>query len=108
MSKQKSGAEKRSAKAAPARSAIKWSQEVTEHSRALELEADVFTLDDPKEIAASLKRSAEQSRRRKSEPYRSAMSMLSFYINRAGVNLPARRRRILERAKDELRKAFGR
>jgi hypothetical protein len=81
---------------------------VTEHSHALDLEPDVFTLEDPAEIAASLKRSAERSRSRKSEPYRSAMSMLSFYINRAGANLPARRRRILERAKDELRKAFGR
>jgi hypothetical protein len=81
---------------------------VTEHSHALDLEPDVFTLEDPAEIAASLKRSAERSRSRKSEPYRSAMSMLSFYINRAGANLPARRRRILERAKDELRKSFGR
>jgi hypothetical protein len=65
-------------------------------------------LDDPKQIAASLKRSAEQSRRRKSAPYRSAMSMLTFYINRAGKNLPDKRRRVLERAKLELRKAFGR
>jgi hypothetical protein len=86
----------------------RWSQEVTEHSHALDLQADVFTLDDPSAIAASLKRSAEHSRRRKSEPYRSAMSMLTFYINRAGANLPAKRRRILERAKAELRKAFGR
>jgi hypothetical protein len=81
---------------------------VTEHSNALDLERDVFTLDDPKKIAASLKRSAEHSRRRKSEPYRSAMSMLTFYINRAGANLSAKRRRVLERAKDELRRAFGR
>jgi len=85
-----------------------WSQDVTEHSDALDLEADVFTLDDPKKIAASLKRSAEQSHRRKSEPYRSAMSMLTFYINRAGKNLPDKQRRILQCAKDELRKAFGR
>jgi phosphoenolpyruvate carboxylase len=85
-----------------------WSQEVTEHSDALDLEADVFTLNDPKKIAASLKRSAEHSHRRKSEPYRSAMSMLTFYINRAGKNLPHKQRLILERAKDELRKAFGR
>jgi phosphoenolpyruvate carboxylase len=85
-----------------------WSQEVTEHSDALDLETDVFTLDDPKKIAASLKRSAQQSHRRKSEPYRSAMSMLTFYINRAGKNLPDKQRLILERAKDELRKAFGR
>jgi hypothetical protein len=85
-----------------------WSQSVTQQSDALDLEADVFTLDDPKTIAASLKRSAEHSTRRKSEPYRSAMSMLTFYINRAGKSLPAKRRRVLERAKMELRKAFGR
>jgi hypothetical protein len=73
----------------------------------MDLKQDVFTLDDPKKIAASLKRSAERSHRRKSAPYRSAMSMLTFYVNRAGHNLSARRKRILERAKDELRKAFG-
>lgn len=84
----------------------KWSQSVTRHSNAMTLEPDVFTLDDPKKIAASLKRSAERSRRRKSEPYRSAMSMLTFYINRAGSKLPAERKRILAKAKDELRKAF--
>lgn len=71
------------------------------------LEPDVFTLDDPKKIAASLKRSAERSLRLKAEPYRSAMSMLTFYVNRAGAKLPAQRKRILDRAKDELRKAFG-
>lgn len=85
----------------------KWSQSVTENSDAMDLEPDVFKLDDPKKIAASLKRSAERSHRRKSAPYRSAMSMLTFYVNRAGHNLPAKRRRILERAKDELRKVFG-
>jgi len=107
MSKPKSTAKKR--RSAPGGMATtRWSQEVTEHSDALDLEADVFTLDDPKKIATSLKRSAERSKRRKSEPYRSAMSMLTFYINRAGANLPAKRRRDLERAKDELRKAFGR
>ena len=88
--------------------AKRWSQDVTEHSDALDLERDVFTLDDPEQIAASLKRSAEQSHRRKSEPYRSAISMLTFYINRAGSNLPDKRRRVLERAKTELRRAFGR
>jgi hypothetical protein len=88
--------------------AKKWSQEVTEHSDALDLEAEVFEKDDPHTIALSLKRSAERSKRRKSEPYRSAMSMLTFYINRAGKNLPAARKRILEDAKGELRKAFGR
>jgi hypothetical protein len=85
-----------------------WSTDVTRHSDALDLERDVFTLASPRKIALSLKRSAEASRRRKSEPYRSAMSMLTFYINRAGKNLPAERKRVLERAKDELRKAFGR
>ena len=81
---------------------------MTEHSDALDLEEDVFTLDDPARIAASLKRSAEQSHRKKGTPFQSAMSMLTFYINRAGDNLPAERRRTLEAAKDELRKAFGR
>ena len=86
----------------------KWSQDVTEHSDALDLEAGVFEGTDPHQIALSLKRSAEHSHRRKSEPYRSAMSMLTFYINRAGDNLPARQKRVLEDAKDELRKLFGR
>ena len=86
----------------------KWSAEVTRHSDALDLEQNVFESDDPHKIALSLKRSAERSRRRKSDPYRSAMSMLTFYINRAGKNLPAKRKRTLEKAKDELRKAFGR
>lgn len=86
----------------------KWSQEVTEHSDALDLEVGVFERDDPQQIALSLKRSAERSHRRKSEPYQSAMSMLTFYINRAGNNLSAERKTVLEAAKDELRKAFGR
>ena len=86
----------------------KWSAAVTRHSDALDLEQDVFESDDPHRIALSLKRSAERSQRRKAEPYRSAMSMLTFYINRAGKNLPAKRKRTLEKAKDELRKAFGR
>jgi hypothetical protein len=95
--------------AARAKSSKKrWSQEVTEHSDALDLKKGVFTLKDPKKIAASLKRSAEASTRRKSDPYRSAMSMLVFYINRAGKTLPAAQRARLERAKDELRRAFGR
>ncbi|RTL84639.1 MAG: DUF3175 domain-containing protein [Hyphomicrobiales bacterium] len=85
-----------------------WSQEVTRESHALDLEAGVFTWDDPKRIALSLKRSAEASERRKATPFRSAMSMLTFYINRAGRDLPRERRRVLEEAKDELRKAFGR
>lgn len=86
----------------------KWSAEVMKHSNALALEQHIFESDDPKRIALSLKRSAEQSENRKSQPYRSAMSMLTFYINRAGKNLPAERRKVLERAKGELRHAFGR
>jgi hypothetical protein len=85
-----------------------WTADVTRHSNALDLEADVFTLDDSREIARSLKRSAEASQRRKSPPFRSAMSMLTFYINRAGKNLSDERKRVLERAKNELRKEFGR
>lgn len=85
-----------------------WSGRVTRESNALDLDTNVFSQTNPAKIAASLKRSAERSRRRKSSPYRSAMSMLTFYINRAGRNLSASRKRTLERAKDELRKAFGR
>ena len=86
----------------------RWSREVTENSNALDLESNVFTKGSPRAIAASLKRSAEASTRRKSDPYRSAMSMLVFYINRAGRNLPPERREKLEAAKDELRALFGR
>jgi Protein of unknown function (DUF3175) len=85
-----------------------WSGRVTRESDALDLEGGVFSLQDPRRIAASLKRSAERSRRRKAAPFRSALSMLVFYVNRAGKNLPASRRRTLERAKTELRKQFGR
>ena len=85
----------------------KWSQRVTEQSDALDLEGGVFTLRSPGRIAASLKRSAERSTRRKADPYRSALSMLTFYINRAGRNLPASRKATLMRAKDELRRQFG-
>jgi hypothetical protein len=88
--------------------ASRWSGEVTRRSNALDLEVGVFTHDDPGQIARSLKRSAERSKRRKADPYRSALSMLTFYINRAGRNLPAARKRVLERAKDELRREFGR
>jgi hypothetical protein len=95
-------------KAARARTARRWSAAVTKHSHALALERAVFTWNDPRRIAASLKRSAERSRQRKGTPYQSAMSMLNFYINRAGRDLPARKRRILERAKKELRAQFGR
>ncbi|MET0309240.1 MAG: DUF3175 domain-containing protein [Sphingomonas sp.] len=86
--------------------ARKWSQDVTEHSDALDLDQGVFTKDDPKEIAKSLKRSAEHSHRRKGTPLQSAMSMLTFYINRAGDNLPKTQRDTLEKAKDELRTLF--
>jgi Protein of unknown function (DUF3175) len=84
-----------------------WSAEVTRRSNALDLQPGVFTWKNPKQIAASLKRSAETSRRKKTDSYRSALSMLSFYINRAGTNLSQERRRILKRAKGELRKQFG-
>ena len=84
-----------------------WSAEVTRRSNALDLEPGVFTWRDPKQIAASLKRSAETSRRKKTDSYRSALSMLTFYINRAGTNLSQTRRRILARAKGALRKQFG-
>jgi hypothetical protein len=89
------------------RRAGKWSQHVTETSNALDLEPGVFTFDDPRRIAQSLKCSAEASRRRKADPFRSAMSMLVFYINRAGSQLPARQRKRLEQAKAELRDLFG-
>lgn len=86
----------------------RWSQDVTRNSNALDLDAGVFTWKDPKRVAASLKRSAEKSKRRKSNPYRSALSMLTFHINRAGRSLPASQKEVLERAKKELRKQFGR
>jgi hypothetical protein len=84
-----------------------WSGRVTKESDALDLEPGVFTGDDPGRIARSLKRSAEHSRRRKAGPYQSAMSMLNFYINRAGRNLPAERKRVLSKAKDALRRLFA-
>jgi uncharacterized protein DUF3175 len=85
----------------------RWSQKVTETSHALDLEKGVFALADPREIARSLKRSADRSRHRKADPFRSAMSMLNFYINRAGKNLTVERHRCLEAAKDELRALYG-
>lgn len=86
----------------------KWSAAVTKRSDALDLKRNIFAAHDSKAIARSLKRSAEASKRRKSDPYRSAMSMLTFYINRAGKNLPATQKKRLEAAKDELRLIFGR
>ena len=84
----------------------RWSAAVTRHSDALDLEQKVFKQSNPRRIALSLKRSAERSRRRKATPYQSAMSMLNFYINRAGSNLPSKQEKVLVRAKEELRKAF--
>jgi len=92
----------------PRRSARRWSRRVTETSNALDLDRGVFTWKDPRRIARSLKRSAERSHRRKADPYRSAMSMLVFYLNRAGKSLGRGQRQRLVRAKDELRRAFGR
>jgi hypothetical protein len=91
-----------------AKSDRKWSAKVTETSDALDLKTHLFEQSDPKKIAADLKRSAESSHRRKGTPFQSAMSMLTFYINRAGKNLSAEDRRTLEQAKDELREQFGR
>ena len=86
----------------------RWSARVTQRSDALDLESKVFKSRDPHKMALSLKRSAERSKRRKGTPYQSAMSMLTFYINRAGKNLPLRDKRLLERAKGELRAVFRR
>jgi hypothetical protein len=109
VTRKKSNAAGRRSRLSMRRSAKrKWSADVTQHSDALDLETGVFAKREPADIARSLKRSAEHSGRRKSEPYRSAMSMLTFYINRAGSSLSKQRLRVLERAKDELRKAFGR
>lgn len=83
-----------------------WSGKVTKESNALDLKHGVFTLSNPRQIALSLKRSALASSRRKARPFQSAMSMLNFYINRAGKNLPQKRRKILEQAKSELRRLF--
>lgn len=92
----------------PSRPARKWSNRVTRESDALDLTQRVFTWRDPKRIAHSLQRSAEHSRRRKATPYQSAMSMLTFYLNRGGRNLTAERRRVLNRAKTELRRLHDR
>jgi hypothetical protein len=86
----------------------RWSAGVTKHSDALDLQPQVFKRKDPRRIAQTLKRSAERSKRRKGTPYQSAMSMLNFYINRAGKNLPQKQKRTLEHAKAELREVFGR
>jgi Protein of unknown function (DUF3175) len=101
------GRRRQAARGAKAAAPRRWSQKVTRDSDALDLERGVFTLASPHAIALSLKRSALASRRRKADPYRSALSMLTFYVNRAGRNLPAARLRKLERAKRELRDVFG-
>lgn len=97
-----------SARRKPAARRQRWSQQVTENSHALDLEKGVFTLADPAEIARSLKRSADSSGNRKTTPFRSAMSMLNFYLNRAGRKLPKERRQRLDAAKEELRVLYGR
>ena len=86
----------------------RWSKRVTETSHALDLDRGTFSKRSPRQVALALKRSAERSRHRKADPYRSAMSMLNFYINRAGTKLAPERKRVLEKAKVELRNAFGR
>ncbi len=91
----------------PDPSSAKWSARVTHESNALDLEEGVFTWDDPVRIAQSLKRSADNSTRRKAEPFQSAMSMLNFYINRAGKSLDPDQKRVLEQAKDKLRALYG-
>ena len=108
MHSQKTIVRKAASKTAGKPSPKRWSQRVTRESDALDLEAGVFTLRDPKRIAASLKRSAERSLRRKAGAYRSALSMLTFYINRAGNSLERTQRERLERAKIELKRLFGR
>lgn len=108
VARHKTTARKTSRKAPRRKPGRRWSGRVTRGSNALDLERAVFTSGDPHRIALSLKRSAERSKRRKASPYQSAMSMLTFYINRAGKGLPERKLRVLERAKGELRKVFGR
>jgi len=85
-----------------------WSSRVTKYSNALDLEEGVFSFNNPRKIALSLKRSSRESRRRKADPFQSAMSMLNFYINRAGKNLSEDRKKILGQAKIELRRVFNR
>lgn len=107
MAKRRIAATRRRKKT-PARRVRRWSQRVTDTSDALTLERGVFKKATPRAVAASLKRSAERSHRRKADPFRSAMSMLTFFINRAGKGLPRSQKQKLERAKDELRALYGR
>ena len=109
MIKKKAPAKKSATKkSAPKKAAKKWSKPVTEHSNAMDLEKDIFKSKDPKEIAASVKKSAEKSKRKKAGPFQSAMSMINFYENRGGKNITASQKKILDESKDELRKLFGR
>ena len=86
----------------------KWSKSVTEHSNAMDLEKDIFKSEDPKKIAASVKKSAEKSKRKKAGPFQSAMSMINFYENRGGKNISSAQKKILDESKEELRKLYGR
>ena len=106
----KSATKSKKEKRSPAKKAAprKWSKHVTEHSHAMDLEKDVFKIKDPKKIAASVKRSAEKSKRKKAGPFQSAMSMINFYENRGGKNIPASQKKVLDRSKKELRKQYGR
>ena len=106
--RRRTATKKSSSSKKPSTKSKRWSQRVTKESDALDLKRGVFTLTDPKKIAASLKRSAERSSRRKAGAYRSALSMLTFYINRAGKTLPKTQRDRLQRAKAELKHQFGR
>jgi hypothetical protein len=106
--RRKAGSARHRAPAKQKASPKRWSQKVTQESDALDLRRGVFTLHDPKRIAASLKRSAERSSRRKTGAYRSPLSMLTFYVNRAGKTLPKTQRERLQRAKVELKRQFGR
>jgi hypothetical protein len=103
----KKAANRKSAKAGK-KAPRKWSAKVTKHSDALDLQSKIFKSKDPKKVARSLKRSSEKSNRRNGTPLQSAMSMLNFYMNRAGKNLPAGQKRVLNKAKNELRQLFGR
>jgi hypothetical protein len=107
MAKAKKPAKKKAAKKEK-KSPRKWSAGVTEKSDALDLQSRIFKSKDPKKVARSLKRSSEKSKRRKGTPLQSAMSMLNFYINRAGKNLPAGQKKVLNKAKNELRQLYGR
>jgi hypothetical protein len=108
MGTRRSASPRAASSKSPPSTGRRWSQRVTDTSDALDLESGVFRQRSARAIAVSLKRSADRSRRRKADPYRSAMSMLTFYVNRAGANLSPERRRVLEDAKDELRAAYGR